>query len=102
MASTRNSAGDHSNDNKNASGAAELVDVRRIIGGLVLPYGVILLVAGLVDGPAASKKAAGIDISIWTGPGMAVFGAFFLLWMRLRPLPDGQLKEEPVGSEDHP
>ena len=98
MASTKDPAGEHTtDDDKAAAGAAKLFDIRRIVGGLLLLYGVILRVACLVDGPSASKKAAGIDINIWTGLGMAVFGAFFLFWMQLRPLP----VEKPAEPEDH-
>lgn len=69
-----------------AASAARLFDIRRIIGGLFVLYGVILLITGLVDGAEASKQAAGIDINIWTGVGMLVAGLLFLLWMRLNPV----------------
>jgi hypothetical protein len=69
-----------------SSSAARLFDIRRIIGGLFLLYGLVLLVAGLVDGAEASEQAAGIDINVWTGLGMALTGAFFLTWMWRRPL----------------
>ncbi len=75
------------------SEAARLFDIRRIIGGLFTLYGVVLLVAGVLDGAAASDQAAGIDINIWTGLGMGVFGLAFLAWMHWRPLqppPEGQ------------
>jgi hypothetical protein len=77
------------------SAAAKLFDIRRIIGGLFALYGVVLLVVGLVDGKAASNQAAGIDINIWTGLGMGLTGAFFLVWMWRRPL-----GLEPVGEGD--
>jgi hypothetical protein len=79
------------------SAADRLFDIRLIIGGLFLLYGVALFVAGLVDGSAAKEKASGIDINIWAGIGMALLGAFFLAWMRLRPL-----KAEPAGRRDTP
>ena len=82
------------------SKAASLFDIRRIIGGLFLLYGVILLVAGIIDGSAASKKADGIDINLWTGLGMAIFGALFLLWRRLKPLTPGPVSEEGSTSGD--
>lgn len=79
------------------SKVASLFDIRRIIGGLFLLYGLILLIAGIFDGAAASKKADGVDINLWTGLGMAIFGALFLLWMRVKPL-----TPEPVTDEDLP
>jgi hypothetical protein len=61
-------------------------DIRIIIGGLFVFYGVVVLIAGIVDGAAAKQKAAGIDINVWTGLGMLLLGIFFLVWMRLNPL----------------
>jgi len=66
--------------------AAQLFDIRRIIGGLFVLYGVVLIVAGIFDGASAEEQAAGIDINVWAGLGMALTGAFFLVWMWLRPL----------------
>lgn len=68
------------------SSAARLFDIRRLIGGLFSVYGVVLLIAGFVDGAAAKKQAAGIDINIWTGLGMLLVGIFFLVWMWLNPV----------------
>ena len=83
---------------ESAASAARLFDIRRIIGGLFTLYGLILFVAGLVDGADASKKAAGIDINIWTGLGMLVLGLLFLLWMRLNPVeaPEHRVDDEGV------
>lgn len=69
---------------------ARLFDIRRVIGGLFVLYGALVFVAGLVDGAAAKKQAAGIDINLWTGLGMLMLGAFFLTWMLLRPLQPAQ------------
>ncbi|MFI6812389.1 hypothetical protein ACIBG7_08280 [Nonomuraea sp. NPDC050328] len=51
------------------------MDIRQVIGGLFLLYGVILVVTGAVGGEA---------VNLWTGLAMGVFGAAFLLWVRLR------------------
>jgi len=69
------------------SSAARLFDVRWVIGGLFTLYGLLVLIAGIVDGSDASDKAAGIDINIWTGIGMLALGLLMLLWMRLSPTP---------------
>jgi hypothetical protein len=45
-----------------------------VIGGLFLLYGVILIVAGVV----------GDAINLWTGLAMAVFGAAFVVWARIK------------------
>ncbi|WP_443045744.1 hypothetical protein [Streptomyces sp. NBC_00356] len=65
--------------------AARLFDVRRIIGGLFVVYGVIVTIAGLTASDADLKKAQDININLWTGIGMLILGVFFLAWMKLRP-----------------
>ncbi|MCW2878008.1 MAG: hypothetical protein JWQ95_2108 [Sphaerisporangium sp.] len=75
---------------------ARLFDIRRIIGGLFLLYGMILTVVGILDGQASVDKAEGVRINLWTGIAMIVVGAVFLVWERLRPLdaPDPSHAEE--------
>ncbi|WP_165959559.1 MULTISPECIES: hypothetical protein [Nonomuraea] len=51
-----------------------MTDIRLVIGGLFLLYGVILIVAGL----------AGEAVNLWTGLAMAVFGGAFVVWSRVR------------------
>lgn len=65
--------------------AARLFDIRRIIGGLFVIYGVIVTIAGLTDDDAAIDKAEGVNINLWTGLGMLLLGLFFLTWLKLRP-----------------
>ncbi|GAA5021396.1 hypothetical protein [Kitasatospora paranensis] len=67
--------------------AARLFDIRRVIGGLFVLYGAVLTVVGAFDSPAAVAKAQGVRINLWTGLGMLVLGAAFLLWLRLSPSP---------------
>lgn len=62
-------------------------DVRTVIGGLIAIYGVVLLVMGLFFTSADDlAKADGENLNLWTGIGLIVGGAVFLLWVRLRPL----------------
>lgn len=63
-----------------------LFDLRLVIGGLLGLYGVILAIRGLVDGPEQLARAAGTAINLWTGIGLVVVAAMFLLWARMRPL----------------
>ncbi|WP_338699364.1 hypothetical protein V2W30_23180 [Streptomyces sp. Q6] len=65
--------------------AASLFDIRRIIGGLFVLYGVIVTIAGLMASDADLKKAENININLWTGIGMLALGLFFLIWLKLRP-----------------
>ncbi|MEU3840888.1 hypothetical protein AB0E88_12750 [Streptomyces sp. NPDC028635] len=66
--------------------AARLFDIRRIIGGLFVVYGVIVTITGLTDSDAAIDKAQGVNINLWTGLGMLALGVFFLVWLKLRPV----------------
>ncbi|GHJ39654.1 hypothetical protein [Streptomyces sp. TS71-3] len=65
--------------------AARLFDIRRIIGGLFVVYGVIVTIAGFTASDADIKKAQDININLWTGIGMLILGLLFLLWLKLRP-----------------
>jgi xanthine/uracil/vitamin C permease (AzgA family) len=73
-------------DDPPQSGAARLFDLRLLIGGLFVLYGVVLIVTGLTAGAAAIQKASGVNINLWTGLGMLLLGLLFLLWYRLLPL----------------
>ncbi|WP_431982788.1 hypothetical protein [Streptomyces qinglanensis] len=65
--------------------AARLFDVRRIIGGLFVVYGVLVTLAGVFASDEDLKKAQDININLWTGLAMLVLGLGFLLWLRLSP-----------------
>lgn len=80
-------------DGARAAQAANLFDLRRIIGGLFLVYGTILTVLGLGDTDAAIAKSAGVHVNLLAGIGMLVFGALFVAWALLRPLSE-QLGEK--------
>jgi hypothetical protein len=51
------------------------LDIRQVIGGLFLLYGLILVVVGLVGGESPN---------LWTGVVMTVFGGAFLAWARVK------------------
>src|SRR6059058_5958955 len=67
------------------SRAAQLFDLRRLIGGLFVFYGVILFIASLGTSDAQFHKAQGVNINMWTGLGMLAVGGFFLAWSLLSP-----------------
>lgn len=69
-----------------AERAANLLDIRRIIGGLLGIYGVILLVLGLGASDAEIDKAAGVNLNLWTGIALVAVAAFFIAWALARPL----------------
>ena len=58
-----------------AARAANRFDIRRLIGGLFVLYGLILTIMGLVGSHQVKTKAAGINVDLWTGLAMLVFGA---------------------------
>ena len=66
--------------------AANLFDLRRIIGGVFVAWGVLLIVLGIFDSEEEIDKAAGVNINLYAGLGMLIFGALFLLWAFTRPL----------------
>lgn len=73
-------------DSDTKSAASKLFDIRLMIGGLFVVYGVLLTIYGFFTSDAELKKAAGININLWLGVGMLVVGALFLLWMKVNPL----------------
>jgi protein-S-isoprenylcysteine O-methyltransferase Ste14 len=85
-------------DEERTATAARLFDVRRVIGGLFVVYGVIVTVVGLFDRAGDLTKAQGVRINLWTGLGMLVLGALFLLWQWWRPAEAPSLPEQPTGE----
>jgi hypothetical protein len=81
-------------DEAQARRAANRFDIRRIIGGLFIVYSLILIALGLFGSHHVKNKAAGINIDLWTGLGMLVFGALMVFWALYRPT-------EPEPSETH-
>ena len=73
--------------------AANLFDLRRIIGGLFLVYGVILVVLGLGASDAEIEKAAGWNLNLWVGVAMLVVAALFLR-LGVRPAAVGEQLDE--------
>jgi hypothetical protein len=65
---------------------ASLFDLRVVIGGLLVLYGLILTVMGVFASDAGKAKAAGINVNLWSGIVLLAGRAVFLLWARLRPL----------------
>jgi hypothetical protein len=80
------------------SAAAKLFDLRVLIGGLFLLYGVMLTVAGFFTSSKDLAKASHININLWMGIGMLVVGAFFAGWWRLRPLHRDQPQPDATGT----
>ncbi len=73
-------------DEETARKAANRFDIRRIIGGVFLVYGLILGVVGIIGSDAVKTKAAGVNVNLWTGLAMLVVGAMMVAWALLRPV----------------
>jgi hypothetical protein len=65
---------------------ANRFDIRRIIGGLFVLYGVILTVVGIVGSDEVKNKAAGVNVNLWTGLAMLVVGGLMIFWALARPV----------------
>ena len=86
-------------DAERARRAANLFDLRRLIGGLFVIYGVILTVMGIGASDEEIDKAAGINLNLWVGLAMLAVGALFLVWAFARPMSE-QLEEDEDRDED--
>jgi hypothetical protein len=77
------------------SAASRLFDLRSMIGGLFVLYGIMLTVAGFSTSHKELTKAANININLWMGIGMLIVGVIFLAWWRLNPVKPA---EPPPGA----
>lgn len=68
------------------SAAAKLFDLRILIGGLFVVYGIMLTIAGFFTSAKNLAKASNININLLLGIGMLIVGIVFIAWWRLRPL----------------
>ncbi|MFG2799539.1 hypothetical protein [Streptomyces pseudovenezuelae] len=75
--------------------AARIFDLRRIIGGLFVLYGIIVTIAGINPSDSSLDKSEGININLWTGLGMLALGIFFLIWLKLKPVAPAKVAEKP-------
>ena len=78
--------GESDEDEARAARMANRFDIRRIIGGVFLLYGTILVVVGLAGDFAVKHKAAGINVNLYTGIAMLVVGALMIIWALTRPV----------------
>ncbi len=83
------STGATEEDEAQAARVANRFDIRRLIGGVFILYALILIALGLFGSSEVKHKAAGINIDLWTGLGMLIFGALMIFWALSRPtVPD--------------
>jgi hypothetical protein len=82
--------------------AANLFDLRRVIGGLFVVYGLLLAILGLFDSDADIDRAAGVNINLYGGLVMLAFGLLMLLWAFTRPLGDELTEAAGGDGGEHP
>src|SRR5918997_4249135 len=83
-----------------AAQAANLFDLRRIIGAVFGVWAILLIVLGVTESDAEIAKAADVNINLWAGLGMAALSALFLIWAFTRPL--GEELREAEGTDPSP
>ncbi len=77
--------GESDQDEAAAARAANRFDIRRLIGGLFCLYALILIALGLFGSHEVKNKAAGVNVDLWTGLAMLVFGGLMIFWALSRP-----------------
>jgi hypothetical protein len=80
------------------SAASRLFDLRSLIGGLFVLYGIMLTVAGFSTSHKELTKAANININLWMGIGMLIVGVIFLAWWRLNPVRPAEPPPDATGT----
>lgn len=85
-------------DEQRAARLQNRFDIRRIIGALFVLYGLILTVTGIVGSSLVKNKAAGIDVDLWVGIVMVVFGVLMFAWALWRPVVPAPPEEQGRGS----
>ena len=75
--------------------AANLFDLRRIIGGLFVAWGVLLVILGLVGMGDVDNSE---KINLYAGLGMLAFGIGMLLWAFTRPLAEELAESEQASA----
>jgi hypothetical protein len=79
--------------------AANLFDIRRIIGALFLLYGVVLTVMGFGASEADLRRADGVNVNLAVGITLLIMASMFIAWALWRPL-GRELEEAEAGESD--
>jgi hypothetical protein len=92
---------EHHSSETDTAARRNLLDLRRIIGGLLFLYGVILTIVGIVGSDESKTKAAGENVNLWTGLGLLLVGGLFILWSMLSPFEElDEFADDGGGSSD--
>lgn len=78
-------------------------DIRNFIGILLGIFGIILTIAGIVGfTPDEAARTGGIDANLWTGIGLIIAAALFLVWAWIRPIRIVEDTDDVTGTEVGP
>src|SRR5215212_11474689 len=66
--------------------AISLFDLRKVIGAVLMVYGLVLTAMGIFGSTAEKHKAAGININLWTGLAPVLVALLMLVWAYTKPL----------------
>jgi hypothetical protein len=96
---------------RRAETLAKVFDLRMFIGSLFVVMGIIVGGQGLFGTSAAQiRKAAGVNLSLWTGLAMLLLGVLFIVWTFAAPpqvfhgheIADEDLPEQLRRERDEP
>lgn len=75
---------------------ARLLDLRFVISLMFAIFGILVTIAGVTAPPDQIERAAGINISLWTGLAMLALSLGMGLWLVLAPpdVPEGHVVDE--------
>jgi hypothetical protein len=74
------------------------VDIRIPVGAIFAIYGVMLVIYGLLSGDLEARHMInGLQVNVWAGSGMLVFGVVMLLLARRSPTGPRSTSEQPAG-----
>ncbi|NYF98105.1 hypothetical protein [Janibacter cremeus] len=94
-----------SNDQSGTEGrsrrhTAGALDVRNIIGALLVIYGVILLLVHFISGSdTATSGPTHEQANLWTGAALLVAGILFFVWTRVRPIVVDEAEQQRLEEE---
>ncbi len=75
------------------------LDVRLPIGSMFTIVGILLVIYGLISNPSIYKASLGIDINLWWGLVLVVFGVV-MLWMGVRSARSKRRDGVRAGEQD--
>ena len=61
-------------------------DLRKVIGAVLMVYGLVLTAMGIFGSTAEQHKAAGININLWMGLALVLVALLMLVWAYTKPL----------------